>query len=164
MEVNKPNLSQVILEKKKAHLTEVWGDTVDLKELIMAAGIGIVLTMGMYLVGRNIFLRVEGLDRGLATGYSLLVGIVGCIASGVVSAKLFKPKRVIEEVFENENIEDILLAAGMTLEDEINALRTVDPQIIAEMEEFELYSLLELIPEDSVNYKPEYKIRARGGK
>lgn len=152
------------MENKKVQLTEVWGDTVDLKELMIASLLGIALTMGMYLVGRNIFLKIEGLDVGLAKGYSLLVGIVGCIASGVISAKLFKPKRIVEEKFENENIEDILKAAGMTIEDEINALRNVDPAIIAEMEEFELYSLLELVPEDSPNYKPEYKEKAKGGK
>jgi len=77
---------------------------------------------------------------------------------------LFKPKRIVEEKFENEDIEEILKAAGMTVEDEINALRNVDPAIIAEMEEFELYSLLELVPEDSPNYKPEYKEKAKGGK
>lgn len=152
------------MENKKVQLTEVWGDTVDLKELMIASILGIALTMAMYLVGRSIFLKIEGLDVGLAKGYSLLLGIVGCIASGVISAKLFKPKRVIEEKFENENIEEILKAAGMTVEDEINALRNVDPAIIAEMEEFELYSLLELVPEDSPNYKPEYKEKAKGAK
>ena len=152
------------MENKKVQLTEVWGDTVDLKELMIASILGIALTMAMYLIGRSIFLKIDGLDVGLAKGYSLLLGIVGCIASGVISAKLFKPKRIIEEKFENENIEDILKAAGMTVEDEINALRNVDPAIIAEMEEFELYSLLELVPEDSPNYKPEYKEKAKGGK
>jgi len=131
---------------------------------MIASILGIALTMAMYLIGRSIFLKIDGLDVGLAKGYSLLLGIVGCIASGVISAKLFKPKRIIEEKFENENIEDILKAAGMTVEDEINALRNVDPEIIAEMEEFELYSLLELVPEDSPNYKPEYKEKAKGGK
>ncbi|ETA82193.1 hypothetical protein [Youngiibacter fragilis] len=152
------------MENKKVQLTEVWGDTVDLKELMIASLLGIALTMSMFLIGRNIFLRIEGLDPGLAKGYSLLIGIVGCIASGVISAKLFKPKRIVEEKFENEDIEEILKAAGMTVEDEINALRNVDPAIIAEMEEFELYSLLELVPEDSPNYKPEYKEKAKGGK
>ncbi|MBP1920663.1 hypothetical protein [Youngiibacter multivorans] len=154
------------MENKKVQLTEVWGDTVDLKELLISSILGIVLTVGTYLIGRSIFLKIEGLDIGLAKGYSLLVGIGGCVASGIISAKLFKPKRIVEEKFENENIEEILMAAGMTVEDEINALRNVDPAIIAEMEEFELYSLLELVPEDSPNYKPEYKekAKAKGGK
>lgn len=49
----------------------------------------------------------------------------------------------------------------MTLEEEIDALRTVSPDVIREMESFELYSLLALIPEDSPNYKPEYRLKAK---
>ena len=46
-------------------------------------------------------------------------------------------------------------------DEEIEALRTVSPEVIREMENFELYSLLALIPEDSPNYKPEYRRRAK---
>jgi hypothetical protein len=60
-----------------------------------------------------------------------------------------------------EDIEEILKAAGMTVEEEREALRTVSPEIIREMENFELYSLLALIPEDSPNYKPEYREKAQ---
>jgi hypothetical protein len=48
----------------------------------------------------------------------------------------------------------------MTMEEEVEALRNLDPKLIAEMEELELYSLLALIPEDSPNYKSEYKQKA----
>lgn len=141
-------------------LTEVWGDTVNLKELLLASVLGIVLTLAAFLIGRSFFLQVDGLDPGLAKGYSLLVGIAGCLVSAVISANLFKPKRVVEEKFENENIEDIIRAAGMTVEEEIEALATVDPEIIAEMEDLELYALLALIPESSPNYKPIYREKA----
>lgn len=144
------------MEEKKVY-TEVWGDTVDVKELGIASIIGFVLTMVMFLIGRKIFTGVEGLALGLVNGYSLLVGIMGCLLSGVISAKLFKPKRIIEERFEDSSIEEILRSAGMTLEEEAAALAKVDPQIIKEMEELELYGLLSLIPEDSPNYKPIYK-------
>lgn len=136
---------------------EVWGDTVDLKHLLYSSVLGIVFTLGMYLVGRTIFLNIEGLEIGLAKGYSLLVGIVGCLAAAVISAKLFKPKRSIEEKNEGASMEEILEAAGMTVEEEIAALRNLDPKLIAEMEELELWGLLALVPEDSPNYKPEYK-------
>lgn len=148
----------------KKPLTEVWGDTVNLQELLIASILGIVLTMAMYLIGRKIFMGIEGLDIGLAKGYSLLVGIVGCFIAAVISAKLFKPKRIVEEKFESENIEEIIKAAGMTLEEEVEALSKVDPQIIKEMEELELYSLLALIPEGSPNYKPIYKEKLKEGK
>ena len=84
-------------KKQYKPYTEVWGDTVYLKHLLYSSLLGIVLTLGMYLVGRTIFLGIDGLEEGLAKGYSLLVGIVGCFVAAAISAKLFKPKRIIAE-------------------------------------------------------------------
>jgi hypothetical protein len=137
--------------------TLVWGDTVKLSHLLISSLLGVVLTLGLYIVGRSIFLNIEGLEKGLAKGYSLLVGIAGCFIAGVISAKLFKPKRVIEEKFERGSIEEILAAADMTVEEEIEGLRNLDPKLVHEMEELELWGLLALIPEDSPNYKREYR-------
>ena len=143
--------------KASKPFTVVWGDTVNLTHLVISSVLGIVLTLGMFLYGRSIFLGIEGLEAGLARGYSLLVGIVGCLAAGVISAKMFKPKRVIEERFEEASLEEVLAAAGMTVEEEIEGLRHLDPRLIKEMEELELYGILALVPEDSPNYKPEYR-------
>lgn len=145
-------------EKDKKYI-EIWGDTVDLKELVYASIIGVVMTMTMFLIGRRTFLNMDNIDLGLANGYSLLFGVLGCILSGIISAKLFKPKRIIEERHNKEDILDIISAAGMTLEEEIEALSNLDPEIIEELEELELYGLLSLISEDSKNYKQEYKLR-----
>lgn len=146
-------------EEKKGtgQLTEVWGDTVNLKELVMSTIIGIVLTMSFYFIGRKVFSNMNSIDKSLANGYSLLVGILGCFISGIISAKLFKPKRIVEDIADPATMEDILKEAGMTLEDEIEAISKVSKEIINEMEDVGLYSLLSLIPEDSPNYKPEYK-------
>lgn len=143
--------------------TEVWGDTVVLKELVYASLIGVVLTMSAFLIGQKIFSGIESIEEGLANGYSLLVGVAGCILSGVISAKLFRPKRRVEERFEAEDIEEIIRAAGMTVEEEVEALANLDPEIIKELEDLELYALLALIPEDSKNYKAEYKMKMEGG-
>lgn len=143
---------------KKEVYTHVWGDVVSLKELVYSAIIGISVTIGMFLLGQYLFNEViEGIDEALANGYALLVGVSGVFVSGFISAKLFKPKRKIEDKIEAEAIEDILKAAGITVEEEIEALATASPEVIQEMEELELYALLALIPEDSKNYKPEYK-------
>lgn len=135
----------------------MWGDTVNLKELVMSTIIGIVLTMSFYFIGRKVFSNMNSIDKSLANGYSLLVGILGCFISGIISAKLFKPKRIVEDIADPATMEDILKEAGMTLEDEIEAISKVSKEIINEMEDVGLYSLLSLIPEDSPNYKPEYK-------
>ena len=146
--------------KKEEHIGKymsVWGDTVVLKELAISAVICVVLTMVFFIGGRTILQGIESLETALANGYALLVGIVGTFIGAAICAKLFKPKRQIMVQFQEENIEDILKAAGMTIEEERDALRTVSPEVIREMEDLELYSLLALIPEDSSNYKPEYR-------
>lgn len=149
-------------DAEKPVYTEVWGDTVIIPELLWSAIICIVATMVCYFIGNRIFLGREGMEIGLAKGYSLLIGILGCVLSAIVCAALFKPKRRVEERLEQEDIVHVLEAAGMTVEEEAEALATVDPQIIKEMEDLELYSLLALIPEGSPNYKPEYRQKSGG--
>ncbi len=144
-------------EQKPIKYTEVWGDTVNLKELVYSCMIGVILTMSLFLLGQKIFHGMENLEPSLADGYALLVGVVGCIGSGVICAKLFKPKRQVEERSEFEDIEETLKAAGMTIEEEAEALSKAHPSIIKELEDLDLYALLALIPEDSPNYKPEYR-------
>ena len=149
-------------KKKQKALTEVWGDTVNLKELLFAILLGVVFTMGFYLVARHFFLQIDTLEASLARGYALFVGIGGCLISTMISAKLFEPKRVISEMNQQHDIAEVLAYAGMNVEDEIDALTKLDPEIIKEMETFSLYSLLALIPEGAPNYKPEYKELAAG--
>lgn len=149
-------------KNKKLQYTEVWGDTVVIRELFTAVLIGIVLTMSFYLLGEKIFVGNPNIEESLAKGYSLLIGITGCILSGAISAKLFRPKRNIEEKLEQNEVEEILKLAGMTLEEETEALSIVDPAIIKEMEDLELWSFLALIPEGTPNYKPEYRERNGG--
>ncbi|MDO5716014.1 MAG: hypothetical protein Q4P25_05505 [Tissierellia bacterium] len=143
--------------------TEVWGDTVVLRELVYACVIGVVLTMGMFFLGQKIFTGREGIEPSLANGYALLVGVGGCILSGIISAKLFKPKRHVEEKFEFEDIAAILNTAGISMEEEGEYLGNSDPEIIKELEDLELYPLLALIPETSKNYKPEYREKVQRG-
>lgn len=130
----------------KKRLAEVWGDTVVLKELFLSSVLGITLTMSGYILGTRFFSSMENLDPGLAKGYSLMIGIIGCVLSGIISAILFKPKRVVEEKIERENIEEVIKHGGMTLEEEIIALSTVDEQILDEIKELNLTALLELKP------------------
>ena len=140
---------------------EVWGDTVVPKELAASAVICIFTSMAFFLAGRTFFMSFGTLDPALAKGYALLVGIAGTFVGAFISGARFKPKRRILIDSNSEDIAEILKAAGMTVEEEREALRTVSPETIREMENFELYSLLALIPEDSPNYKPEYRMKAR---
>ncbi len=130
------------MEKKK--YAELWGDRVVLKELALASIIGIVMTMAFYLVASKFFLSNENIEPGLAKGYSLMVGIAGCILSGAISSKLFKPKRDIVDSGDDIDIEGALEAAGLTLEDEKKNGKNADKQSIAEMEKYGLDTLLEI--------------------
>ncbi|MDD7463493.1 MAG: hypothetical protein SOW41_00595 [Anaerococcus sp.] len=147
-------------DDNRAKYTEVWGDRVVLKELAYACLLGVVLTMAFFLIGQKIFHSMNDLEESLADGYALVVGVAGCILSGAISAKLFKPKRVIEEKVEFEEIEEIIRSAGLTIEEEAKELANADEDIIKELEDLKLYALLALIPEGSKNYKAEYKIKA----
>lgn len=143
-------------KSREEKYTEVWGDTVVLKELVYACIIGIILTMSMFLLGKYLFHKIPSIEKSLASGYALLIGVMGCILSGVISAKLFKPKRNVEEKFELENIEALLEKAGLTLSEEGEYLGNADEEIIRELENLELYPLLALIPKGSKNYKSIY--------
>jgi len=116
-------------ETKNKKYTEVWGDTVVLKELLYSCIIGVFLTMGMFFLGQKIFHSFENIEKSLANGYALLIGVIGCIVSGAICAKLFRPKRTVEEKFEFENIENILESAGITLEEEREALSKLDSEM-----------------------------------
>lgn len=148
------------LKKENQVLHEVWGDTVNLKELFISVVLGIVLTMAFYVAGRAFFLSMDSIDAGLAKGYALFVGIVGCFIAATISARKFKPKRFIGELNDIGDIQEVLEYAHMTVEEEAEALAKVDKGVIKELEDLELYALLALIPEGSPNYKPEYKERA----
>ena len=148
-------------EKKEKVLTEVWGDTVNIKELAISIILGVIFTMCFYLIGRKIFMSMGTIEENLAKGYAL-IGIAGCFIAAVISAKSFRPKRLVAELDSTTDIAEVLEYAHMTPEEEGEALTKVGPDVIKELEDLELYGLLALIPEGANNYKPEYRELAGG--
>lgn len=68
-------------EKKSVpQYTEVWNDTVVLRELLMSCLISIILTMSFFLLGKFYFNNLEGLDSGMADGFALLFGLIFMLA------------------------------------------------------------------------------------
>lgn len=148
-------------EKKSVpQYTEVLNDTVVLRELLMSCLISIILTMSFFLLGKYYFNSLDGIDPGMADGFALLFGLIGCVMSIIFNSFLYKPKRRFDGQLKSDNIEHILEMANMTLEEEIEAIRDADEEIIKELEDLEMYSLLALIPKDSKNYKEEYQEKA----
>ena len=77
-------------------LVEVWGDTVDTVHLGLAVVIGSVISLACYLIASRVLTAVVS-PPDVARAYAMLVGLAGCIISGVVCAKLFPPKREVVE-------------------------------------------------------------------
>ncbi|MCA5012330.1 MULTISPECIES: hypothetical protein [unclassified Enterococcus] len=74
----------------KKNLIELWGDLVDLKDLILAIVICSVTTMGSF------FLAPAG-----NTTKQLFFGLGGAVLGFVISTVLIKPKRTVIEEEEN---------------------------------------------------------------
>lgn len=124
----------------KHELYEVWGDTVDARHLVYAIGIGASVSLGTFFIAQHLLVGwVESAQ--MARAYAMLVGILGCLAGGAISARLFKPKRhVIEHVADPAWRAKILIE----LQNEygpLGRLSDLPPATIAELREMDLYEL-----------------------
>ncbi|NPV69845.1 MAG: hypothetical protein HPY55_04235 [Firmicutes bacterium] len=127
---------------KRMPYAEVWGDTVDLVHLASSTVIGIVLTLGGYLVGLQVFSAQKGLSEALVKGYALMVGVTGCVASGVIAATLYRPKRVLVEKAEQVDVAEALATLGMRPEEEAAAVESVEAAARDELRELGLFETL----------------------
>lgn len=80
------------------NLYEVWGDTVDSRHLVASIAVGAVCSLGVFFLAERLLTGwVESAQ--MARAYAMLLGILGSLLGGAVSACLFKPKRhVVEHV------------------------------------------------------------------
>ncbi|WP_341962736.1 hypothetical protein [Pseudomonas sp. RC10] len=124
----------------KSNLYEVWGDTVDGRHLIYSMAIGATVSLGAFFIAKH--LLVGWVDNvQMAKAYAMLVGIVGCLAGGAISAKLFKPKR---NVVEHEADPAWRAQVLSELQDEfgdLGKLSDLPADTIAELHEMDLYAL-----------------------
>ena len=84
------------VDAQVSHLVEVWGDTVDIRHLAWSVALGIGISLGAFF-SANYFLALVVHDAAMTRAYAMLVGLAGCLITGAVCAKLFKPKRVVVE-------------------------------------------------------------------
>ena len=131
------------MEPKPKPYADVWGDTVDLRHLSIAIVIGIAVSLTFYLVGLKFILRsLPKTPHSLTQAYALLIGILGCLVSAVVSTKLFPPKRTLRESqFNAQEREAALSELQIDWEREREELKTLSPQIVAEMKELQIYEI-----------------------
>lgn len=128
---------------KRTVLADIWGDTVDLRHLGGGIIIGIIISLSCYLGAYwMIAAQHPDLPANLLSAYSLLFGIAGCVLSAVVSAKLFKPKRTLNEAEFSESDRDrVLQELKIDLQREREELKYVDDKVLQEMKDLQLYDL-----------------------
>lgn len=123
-------------------LAEVWSDTVDLRQLAWAIGIGITISVaGFYAASR--WLRGVVASPELAHAYAMLAGLAGCVLAGVICARLFPPKR---EVIEHSSTHDPAWRAEVLAElaeqpGGLGTLADLPEEVVRELKELDLYDL-----------------------
>jgi uncharacterized protein involved in cysteine biosynthesis len=121
-------------------LAIIWGDTVSLKDLLIAMLIGVVLGISFFKIA--LFLiqtQISQLPPNLHNSVALLAGIIGCLLAAVISAKLFAPKRTLsEEEFSPLDRERVLQELQVDMEAEAEEIKRQPAAVTREMEELQL--------------------------
>ncbi|WP_305094925.1 hypothetical protein [Prescottella sp. R16] len=124
---------------KSLQLSEVWGETVALRNLVLALLISCPTTLVVFLVARWL-LESNMDDRSRADTYSLLVGLFTVIVCAVICARLFPPQRVVttEAAGQSSAFDETLREIA---EDEGGLGRVADlpTEVQDEMRELDLY-------------------------
>ncbi|OLS61838.1 hypothetical protein [Pseudomonas putida] len=124
------------------NLYEVWGDTVDSRHLVASIAIGAAFSLGIFFLAEHLLTGwVESAQ--MARAYAMLLGILGSLLGGGVSACLFKPKRhVVEHVadpaWRQQVIEELRSEYGG-----IGQLSDLPPEVRAELRELGLEQLFD---------------------
>jgi hypothetical protein len=79
-----------------SRLVEVWGDTVDERHVKIAVALSVLLAVPSFL-GARALLSATMENQDLARTYAMLAGLFSCLVAALISAKFFKPKRIVTE-------------------------------------------------------------------
>lgn len=121
-------------------LVEVWGDTVDTVHLGLAVVIGSVISLACYLIASRVLIAVVS-PADVARAYAMLVGLAGCIISGIVCAKLFPPKREVVEAAADPFWREEVLAQLVAESKSIGSMSDLPSATVEELRELGLYEL-----------------------
>lgn len=123
-----------------ATLAEVWGDTVDLRHLAWSVVLGVAISVAAFEAGRRLLTSFVN-DAAIVRADAMLVGLGGCVLAGVVSAVLFRPKRVVVEHAVDESERMAVLAQLAEEWGGIGSLSDLSASARAEMKELGLLEL-----------------------
>lgn len=128
------------LPPKRQNLYEVWGDTIDGRDLAMSIGIGAVVSLGAYFAAQQVLHHLVE-SAQMARAYAMLIGILGCLAGGAISARLFAPKRDVQENVADQSFREQVVADLLKEYGSLGRLEDLSAEVIAELRELELYEL-----------------------
>lgn len=120
---------------------EVWGDTVDTVHLGWSVLIGVAVSFGAFELALRVLQPLVA-QAAMGRAYAMLVGLGGCLVSGAICARLFKPKRIVveqeasDEGMRAELVERLVAEAGSQ-----GSIATLPAYVAAEMKEVGLYDL-----------------------
>ncbi|SCW68424.1 MULTISPECIES: hypothetical protein [unclassified Pseudomonas] len=156
----------------KSDLYELWGDTVNGRHLIYAIAIGASVSLSAFFLAKH--LLVGWVDNvQMAKAYAMLVGIVGCLVGGAISAKLFKPKRNVVEHQADPAWRAKVLAELQDEFGDLGSLSDLPAETLAELHEMDLYEVFAEYEtnltraanaQKDVTVAPVAPIRADGGR
>ena len=81
------------------------------------------------------------LQAQMARAYAMLIGILGCLAGGAISARLFAPKRDVQENVADQSFREQVVADLLKEYGSLGRLEDLSAEVIAELRELELYEL-----------------------
>ncbi|WP_446898536.1 hypothetical protein ACSVC9_01025 [Clostridium sp. LBM24168] len=122
---------------------DIWGDTVNVRHLFFAIIIGIAISLPCFILSlRIIHANFPEIALKLCKAYALLIGMLSSLFSAFISARLFKPKRILQEKnFSEEDRNLVLEEIDVDLDKEREELKTVEKGIVEEMKSLKLYEL-----------------------
>ncbi|MCX2684521.1 hypothetical protein OO306_03010 [Pseudomonas sp. DCB_AW] len=124
----------------KSELYEVWGDTVDGRHLVYAIAIGAVVSLGAFFTAQQLLVGWVA-SAQMARAYAMLIGIVGCLVGGGISAALFKPKRNVVEHLADPAWRAKILVELQNEFGPLGSLADLPAATLAELKEMDLYDL-----------------------
>lgn len=120
---------------------EVWGDTVDSRHMATSIWLGVGIATPTFLISRTVFSRTVE-NQTLAGSYALLLGLAGCLVAAVIAARLFKPKRIVQESHATLESRQEALDAIVEQGGEWTDPADLDPAVQDELRQLGLYDVL----------------------
>ncbi|MEJ2206119.1 MAG: hypothetical protein P8170_18645 [Gemmatimonadota bacterium] len=131
------------MSERKHQLVNIWGDAVDLRELLIGLAIGSAFGYAAYVLAFGALTRYfPAQGEALIKGYALLGGIVGCVVAAVLIGLFVSPKRHVRAADDDATDRtDLLRTLGLDPEEERQALEDASPKLIREMKQLQVYDL-----------------------